>query len=321
MGRLFRKRLDLTIVVVAYDMARELPRTLCSLTRDYQRHCAGIDYEVLVVDNGSPEPFGHERVAAYGDNFRYFYLDNPPSSPAYALNYGAERARGRILCLMVDGARLVTPGVLGLAAAAFRAYRDPTVAVLGWHLGEDLQYRSIAAGYDQAREDALLAAIHWPEDGYRLFEIAVLAGSCLDGWFRPIGESNAVFIRRDAYDRLGGFDERFDLPGGGFVNLDFFRRAVLRKGSELIVLLGEGTFHQLHGGIATNTGDERERQNLQHRWEAQYKALRGGAFDAPGKRPVYLGGISPAVLPSLASSVQLAMEALARGDSLFAGSE
>ena len=41
-------------------MVRELPRTLCSLTRDYQRHCTGIDYEVLVVDNGSPEPFGHE---------------------------------------------------------------------------------------------------------------------------------------------------------------------------------------------------------------------------------------------------------------------
>jgi len=209
---------------------------------------------------------------------------------------------------MVDGARLVTPGILSLAAAAFRAYRDPTVAVLGWHLGEDLQHRSIAGGYDQAREDAFLAAIDWPRSGYRLFEIAVLTGSCVGGWFRPIGESNAVFVRRDAYGRLGGFDERFDFPGGGFVNLDFFRRAVLRKGSELVILLGEGTFHQLHGGIATNARSEQERQDLQRRWETQYKALRGGAFDMPEKRPIYLGGISPSVLPSIASSVQLAME-------------
>lgn len=321
MRRLFRKRLDLSIVVAAYDMARELPRTLWSLTRDYQRHCAGIDYEVLVVDNGSPEPFGHERVVAYGGNFRYFYLDNPPSSPAYALNYGAKRARGRVFCLMIDGARVVTPGILSLAAAAFRAYRDPTVAVFGWHLGAALQHRSVAAGYDQTREDALLASIRWPEDGYRLFEIAVLAGSCLGGWFRPINESNAVFIHRDAYVRLGGFDERFDLPGGGFVNLDFFRRAVLREGSELVVLLGEGTFHQLHGGIATNTGSERERQDLRRRWETQYETLRGEAFDVPRKRPIYLGGISSAVLPSLASSVQHAMEILERDGCSFTGAE
>jgi len=111
----------------------------------------------------------------------------------------------------------------------------------------DLQHRSVATGYDQVQEDALLAAIDWPHNGYRLFDIAVLAGSCLEGWFQPIAESNAVFVRRDAYERLGGFDERFDLPGGGFVNLDFFRRAALREGSELVILLGGG------GRLSTNS--------------------------------------------------------------------
>jgi len=135
------------------------------------------------------------------------------------------------------------------------------------------------------REDALLAAIHWPEDGYRLFEIAIFAGSCVGGWFRPIGESNAVFICRDAYIRLGGFDERFDLPGGGFVNLDFFRRAVLREGSELVVLLGEGTFHQLHGGIATNTGDEGGATRLPAPMGGSVQGIAGRGFQCAWKAP------------------------------------
>ena len=48
--------LSLSVVVVAYDMARELPRTLRSLSTPYQRDLESADYEVVVVDNGSPEP-------------------------------------------------------------------------------------------------------------------------------------------------------------------------------------------------------------------------------------------------------------------------
>ena len=50
------RRPSLSVVVVAYDMARELPRTLRSLAPDYQQGIAADDYEVVVVDNGSPTP-------------------------------------------------------------------------------------------------------------------------------------------------------------------------------------------------------------------------------------------------------------------------
>ena len=68
---------------------------------------------------------------------------------------------------------------------------------------------------------------------------------------------------------LGGVDERFDAPGGGHLNLDTFRRSVELPGADLVVLLAEATFHQLHGGIATNSPVERYAENVVH-WNLQY---------------------------------------------------
>ena len=48
--------MKLSIILISYDMAREIPRTLQSLARTYQHEMADLDYEVLLVDNGSPEP-------------------------------------------------------------------------------------------------------------------------------------------------------------------------------------------------------------------------------------------------------------------------
>lgn len=112
MRRLFRKCLDVSIVVVAYAMTRGGCRAPCirSLTRGYHRHCAGIDYEVLVVNNGSPKPFGYERVSVY------CYLDSPSSFPAYALNGGTARAPWA--CPVPDDqwGQVGHAGVRGLAA-------------------------------------------------------------------------------------------------------------------------------------------------------------------------------------------------------------
>ncbi len=69
--------------------------------------------------------------------------------------------------------------------------------------------------------------------------------SSVDGWLAPISESNGLFMRRATWELFGGLDERFDSPGGGIINLDTFRRAAELSDAELVVLLGEGTFHQL----------------------------------------------------------------------------
>src|SRR5439155_5987109 len=126
---------------------------------------------------------GHEFVTRFGPRFRYLYIANGGPSPAQALNEGSRLARAPLLGLMIDGARVLTPGVLRLALLAASACKHVLVATLGWHLGPGLQQISTNRGYDAAAEDRLLESIGWPIDGYRLFEIATLAGSSLNGWF------------------------------------------------------------------------------------------------------------------------------------------
>jgi tetratricopeptide (TPR) repeat protein len=279
-----RRRPDVSVVVVVYNIPREAERTLRSLSAAYQRHIAADDYEVIVVDNGSTPPFDRKVIERLPGNFRLIRIDRAPPSPAKAINRGLVAARGKVIGVMIDGARIATPGLLHFARHGARLFERSVVATLGWHLGFDTSQRlAMDAGYDRQREDALLASIDWPNDGYRLFEIAALDPSSINGWLSLNGESNALFLSRAMWDALGGVEERFDAPGGGLVNLDTFRRAVEMPEAQLVVLLGEATFHQVHGGIATNA-DVEAFPTMLTKWSEQYQEIRGQRWMTPVSR-------------------------------------
>jgi glycosyltransferase involved in cell wall biosynthesis len=281
----------LSVVVCVYNMRREAPRTLRSLQASYQRRIDARDYEVIVVENGSTDPLDAAEVRALGDNFSYHFIRDASPSPAAAINFAIARARGEVIAVMIDGARICTPGLLANALRAVAMHERAIVATLGFYLGHAYQRFAMLHGYDRKAEDALLDSIGWPADGYRLFEIGVLDES--SHVFVALAESNALFLRRELWAELGGFDERFDQPGGGLVNLDTFYRACELPETELIIQLGEGTFHQLHGGVATNTVMEEFEPKLAE-WKAHYRALRGREFDTHPRQRRYFGTIHPA---------------------------
>ncbi|MCM3881607.1 MAG: glycosyltransferase [Vicinamibacterales bacterium] len=284
----------LTVVVVVYNIPREAPRTLFSLSADYQRDIDPEEYEIIVVDNGSSPPFDPRVLDGLQGNFRLLRIDDAPASPAHAANRGLAAARGAVVGLLIDGARLVTPGLLHYALLGANSHPKAVVASLGWYLGGDLQGAAAEAGYNQAREDALLSSIDWPTDGYRLFDIGTLDESSVDGWMAPISETNTLFMRRQLWDLLGGLDERFDAAGGGLVNLDIYRRALQLDGADPVVLLGEASFHQLHGGVSTNAGQSQQLDNWD-RWHSQYRQLRSVDWTwVPRRSPATLIGRLPA---------------------------
>lgn len=279
-------RADLSFVVVTYRMATEAPRTLRTLSRGYQQDLGKLAYDVLVVDNGSPDPLPTSALSGLEGHFRLHRINPAPSSPAYAANLGVSLTRGRHIGLILDGARMVTPGVVSLAMRAMRLHPRAIVTTMAWHLGPEHQSLSIAKGYNAAAEDKLLAEIGWPSHGYRLFDIAALAYANPGGFFGPVNESCCLLLPRALWEEVGGLDERFDLPGGGLVSLDLFNRLLALPHSQLVVLLGEGSFHQVHGGASTAAETDHSA------WHAQYERLRGTRYTHPTIAPLYLGTLS-----------------------------
>ena len=280
----------LSVIVIAYNMAREIPRTLASLSRNYQQQAVELDYEVILVDNGSTEPLDPDTWSHIDIPLRHLRFDDAHPSPAQAVNLAAVQARGDLLCLMIDGAHLLTPGVFKMAMAADLALPEAVVALRYFFLGPDEQNHSMADGYNQDTEDQMLATINWPMDGYRLFEIGTpfRAGSAGANWLHKMFESNCLFLRRSRFEALGGADEAFNLPGGGFVNLDLYKRACDSEGTTPVQSIGEGSFHQIHGGTTTNVPIGK-RKNQTQLYREQYRDIRGHNDYVTEKEIFYLG--------------------------------
>ncbi len=274
----------LSVIVIGFNMARELPRTIRSLSPSFQREIAASDYEIILVDNGSTAPVDETGLKKLAENLRIYKVEAPTVSPVKAIELGLKAASGEFVGVFIDGARMASPGLLAKALAASRLHERPVIGTIAFHLGPKLQSESIREGYDRATEDALLASSGWESDGYRLFEISALAGSSANGWFSTPLESNAIFMHADHWRTLGGYDARFESPGGGLVNLDLWARACADPAARLIMLLGEATFHQVHGGIATNSAESKWNE-----FHDEYVKIRGSAYKRPTREAYYFG--------------------------------
>lgn len=287
----------ISVVVNFWNNRREAMWTLHSLTKRYQREGDKIHYEVIAIDNNSSAPLSSSEVKDFGPNFRHFEFKKGSQSPAAALNYAVrDCAQGSLLLIVPDGACILSPGILVKLAAMSMSYEDPLVAAAIMHLGPERQNVSMLKGYNQQAEDALLSNTNWLYDGYELFKCVGDFADDTGGWFGTPNESGAIGIKRSAFDDLGGFDERFESPGGGLCTIDFFQRA-MQQCHEYIMLLGEGTFHQFHGGVAQNAplGN--------HPWQTfhdEYVRLKGGPYTRYTRRPTYFGKI-PWAATALAS--------------------
>lgn len=291
---IFASKPVFSVIIISYNMAREVPRTVQTFLDDYQDGVNAAEIEIIVMENGSKTPINQSIVQSWPDNVRYIEVQNPHPSPAFALNEGAKLARGKYICPVIDGARMVTPGLFRCAKDLIKMHDNPVIATLGLHLGDKVQQINVEHGYNQIKEDALLESINWRHNPYRLFDISCLGGSAAGAWFTPIAESNVLIMKTEFYHHLGGYDENFDTPGGGLVNLDFFKRAVEHAKSQYFLLLGEASFHQYHGGVTTSRPVSKPSLDVAGKttWEVyaqQYAAIRGRPYETPQIRPHLFG--------------------------------
>ena len=251
----------LSIVVAAYRMQREVPRTLRSFLPPLQRAVEEVDYEIVVVDNGSPTALDLRDLAGgeRGGPPRSVRLvriapEEARASPVTAINDAIrDHATGDLLMVCIDGARMASSHLVRRAVDVLTGHPTAFTFAGSRHLGPKPQMQSVREGYDQAAEDALLGSVPWEEDLDWLHAVSVRAGAHHDPG-NPLlqNETNALAVARATWNAVGGYDEGFARPGGGLCNLELFSRYVRRPGALNVLLLGEATFHQVHGGASTS---------------------------------------------------------------------
>jgi glycosyltransferase involved in cell wall biosynthesis len=270
----------ISVIIAAHELRREIGRTVRSLVPPYQIGLKPADVEIIVLDNGSTEDIDASWFADLDSPVRVLRWPAGNPSPCVALNAGVRAARHPLVAVLIDGARMASPGLLSRALMAGRIADDVFVATMGFHLGPDTQQRSRLNGYCAEVEDRLLAEIDWFADGYRLFEICARGESYRHGVLSDFPETNAFVVRKATFERLGGFHEDFRYRGGGLANFDFYERVLCDAWLTPIVLVGEGTFHQIHDGNTTRAGgvSRRELEGGPTIWEAmahEFTAITG----------------------------------------------
>ena len=122
-----------------------------------------------------------------------------------------------------------------------------------------------------------------------MFRIGAQIGETSDPWFGDLLESNCLFLPAALYARIGGLDEAFSRPGGGFANMDLLRRAAAEPIRDVVCLVGEATFHQYHEGTTTNVSDDQMKAQVRT-YDNDYRHLRGEGFQSVAAARLQLRG-------------------------------
>ena len=83
------------------------------------------------------------------------------------------------------------------------------------------------------------------------------------------------------------------MPGGGYANLELYERLGATPDVNVVTILGEGSFHQVHGGTTTNRADPDERRSTITGYADHFAELRGRQFRGAGKTLHYVGTMFP----------------------------
>lgn len=285
----------LSIVLIVYNMPRQAMNTLYSLSVHYQKNIRAEDYEIIVVENHSANNLNEAAVKQLAVNSRYFLREENSPSPVHAINFGFQQCRAPMLGLMIDGARMITPRVLEYVLMAQRIDAKALVAVPGYNLGPVEHQLAAEHGYSEEQEKNLLDTCDWKNMGYRLFDIASIGGANPTGVINPLLESNCVFAARSCFEQIGWADTEFTYPGGGSLNLHIFRSlGMLAETGRYFILPGEGSFHQLHGGVTTQDSSrlaKTEREQMLKQFAKQLNK-RWGVFSVLKREPTLLGAVT-----------------------------
>ena len=201
---------------------------------------------------------------------------------------------------MIDGAHVLTPGVLQFGLAGLRTYAPAIVATQQWYVGPGQQGDAMDDGYDQAYEDRLFDAStgRTPATGSSrsATSSAIATGST------ACGRATACSSRARCSSRSAASTRASRCRAAATRTSSSTSASARHPTSPSCTIIGEGSFHQVHGGVTTNQADADERRPQDLRLQ---RALRRASRPAlprarqadPLRRPSQVSGCSPLTSP------------------------
>jgi O-antigen biosynthesis protein len=191
-----------SIIIPSRDKVEVLARCIASLCEKTAYH----PYEILIVDTGSEEPRTREyyQTLESSPNIRILSDTARPFNYSRANNHGAREARGELLLFLNNDVEITNPAWLD-ELAEWAAH--PPIGIVGAKLlypDGSIQHAGAVvglggfAGHPFAGCSAFSEGIYGSTGWYRNF--LAVTGACM-------------FMRREVFEELGGFDEEFLLCG------------------------------------------------------------------------------------------------------------
>ncbi|MGH2923405.1 MAG: glycosyltransferase family 2 protein [Solirubrobacterales bacterium] len=212
--------MKLSVVIPTRDRREELLRTLAALRG--QRDPGG-GFEVVVVDNGSSDASLEAALElGAGGAMRLRAISEPRPGPAAARNAGVAAASGEVILFLGDDMEPADPSLVDAHARLHRGAGDPRYGVLG-HVA-------------WSGRQEVTALMDWLGRTFQFDYVNLAPGR--------VAPSHAfwtahVSLRRELFERAGGFDTRF--PWAGVEDLELGLRLERLRGwldyhPELLVL-------------------------------------------------------------------------------------
>jgi len=248
----------------------------------------GVSYEVVLVDDGSTDGT-RDWLAGLGAPFRVVLNERNLGFGA-ATNRGAAAARGRVLALLNNDLVLARGWLRPMLRALYSL--GPGAGVVG-----NIQLNAATLEVDHAgiyfnrkckpehdrREPGRAAALLFP-----VRTMPAVTGAC-------------VLVRRDTWERLGGFDEAF-INGCEDIDLCFRAGAA---GLVNAVALRSRVLHRVSASPGRKLRDEENTRRLVERWQGRIAVLGSWRWAWRYYRP-FLDG-DPREVPDAAEAWRVAL--------------
>ncbi len=203
-----------SIIIPTRDQSRVLRNCVASIEEktDYP------DYEILIVDNNSSDP----QARMYLDSLTHKVIPFPePFNFSRINNCAARSATGRFLLFLNNDTEIVTPEWI---TAMMEFAQQPEIGVVGAKLlypNGTIQHAGVTVGLGGVAGHPLVG---FSAESPHYFGITGVVRNC------SAVTAACMLVRRDVFERVGGFDENMPV---GFNDVDFCMR-VLRAGYRIV---------------------------------------------------------------------------------------